>query len=146
MAPNMAALSKHNIACPCGSGKKFDNCCAPFLEGRQTAATAEKLMRSRYVAYVMKNESYLLHTWHESSRPAQLALEQGNIQWLGLQIIKCEKVNVFGDICFIFLTSLIILLISYLRFMFLRILLEPLCTGIEAILIFMFLKSLTYSL
>lgn len=29
-------------------------------------------MRSRYVAYVMKLEHYVLSTWHESKRPATL--------------------------------------------------------------------------
>jgi SEC-C motif-containing protein len=69
----------------------FDDCCSPLLDGRQNAATAEMLMRSRYTAYVLKNESYLLQTWHESSRPAQLNLDQDNIQWLGLQVIECEE-------------------------------------------------------
>jgi len=29
-------------------------------------------MRSRYSAYVLKNEIYLLKTWHESTRPESL--------------------------------------------------------------------------
>jgi SEC-C motif-containing protein len=88
---------KHGMVCPCGSEKNFGDCCAPIHEGRQTAATAEILMRSRYTAYVLKNESYLLQTWHESSRPAQLNLEQDHIQWLGLKIIKCEKGGIDND-------------------------------------------------
>ena len=35
---------------------------------------AEALMRSRYTAYVLKLEDYLLATWHPSTRPQQLDL------------------------------------------------------------------------
>jgi SEC-C motif-containing protein len=44
-------------------------------------------MRSRYSAYVQGLESYLLATWHPSSRPAMLDLKaQPQPQWLGLEI------------------------------------------------------------
>lgn len=38
--------------CPCGSGLAYDACCLPILQG-EPAPTAEALMRSRYVAYVV---------------------------------------------------------------------------------------------
>jgi SEC-C motif-containing protein len=44
-------------------------------------------MRSRYSAYVMALEPYLLATWHASTRPAQLDLAADEkAQWLGLEI------------------------------------------------------------
>lgn len=43
-------------------------------------------MRSRYSAFVLKLEPYLLATWHASTRPATLSLENDNTQWLGLTI------------------------------------------------------------
>ena len=41
---------------------------APYHAGA-AAPTAEALMRSRYCAYTMGLEGYLLATWHASTRP-----------------------------------------------------------------------------
>jgi SEC-C motif-containing protein len=49
------------------------------------APDAAALMRSRYSAYVLRLDDYLLATWHSSQRPAELTLEAG-AKWLGLQI------------------------------------------------------------
>lgn len=43
-------------------------------------------MRSRYSAYVLKLEPYLLATWHADTRPAALDLAQDATTWLGLEI------------------------------------------------------------
>lgn len=44
-------------------------------------------MRSRYVAYVLGLEEYLLTTWHPDTRPQALNLaEDETIKWLGLQV------------------------------------------------------------
>lgn len=43
-------------------------------------------MRSRYSAYVLKLESYLLATWHPDTRPASLNLESESTKWLGLEV------------------------------------------------------------
>lgn len=44
-------------------------------------------MRSRYSAYVLIKEPYLLDTWHGSTRPQTLDLAaDGATRWLGLQI------------------------------------------------------------
>ena len=45
-------------------------------------------MRSRYSAYVLKLEAYLLATWHPSTRPAALDLTHDNTQWLGLRVMR----------------------------------------------------------
>ena len=47
-------------------------------------------MRSRYVAYALGHESYLLATWHPSTRPADLKLEEDPLRWLGLTIKRHE--------------------------------------------------------
>ncbi len=74
--------------CPCGSDKDFSRCCEPCLKGDIYAATAEQLMRSRYTAYVVGDESYLLSTWHSSTRPQQLHLEsEPASQWIGLKVL-----------------------------------------------------------
>jgi len=73
--------------CLCGSGQPHDRCCAPHLSGETTPASAEALMRSRYSAYVMGNEAYLVATWHPATRPASLDLsEEPRPKWLGLAI------------------------------------------------------------
>ncbi|OYY93588.1 MAG: hypothetical protein B7Y41_11645 [Hydrogenophilales bacterium 28-61-23] len=56
--------------CPCESGLAFQACCHPYLSGKAVAHSAEALMRSRYVAYVLEDEPYLLATWHPDTRPA----------------------------------------------------------------------------
>ena len=77
-------------ACPCGRlGAKgqavsFEACCAPLHAG-EPAPDAERLMRSRYSAFVRGHAPYLLATWHVSTRPASIELEEG-AQWLGLEI------------------------------------------------------------
>lgn len=44
-------------------------------------------MRSRYTAYVLGLEDYLLMTWHPDTRPALLNLhEELTTRWLGLEI------------------------------------------------------------
>lgn len=47
-------------------------------------------MRSRYSAYVLKLEDYLLATWHASTRPEKLELLADNNKWLGLEIKRHE--------------------------------------------------------
>lgn len=49
-------------------------------------------MRSRYPAYTLNREDYLLATWHHSTRPAGLELAtSSHHQWLGLTIKHHEQ-------------------------------------------------------
>ena len=50
------------MKCHCDSGKNFDECCQPFLDGKDTPKTALQLMRSRYSAHITKNAFYILNT------------------------------------------------------------------------------------
>lgn len=79
--------SKKNLAqlCPCDSGKPYEICCQPFVEQVSDAPTAETLMRSRYTAFVLKNEAYLRFSWHPDTCPADIRLN-ANTRWLGLVI------------------------------------------------------------
>jgi SEC-C motif-containing protein len=43
-------------------------------------------MRSRYSAFVLCNEQYLLETWHSSTRPDAIPFDK-NQKWLGLRIV-----------------------------------------------------------
>lgn len=77
--------------CPCGSGHPYVACCGRYLDGDARPDTAEQLMRSRYTAYVLQRETYLLRTWHASTRPATLALADSDpVKWLGLRILRTE--------------------------------------------------------
>lgn len=77
------------IDCPCGSGALYQDCCEPYHLSL-SAPNAEKLMRSRYSAYVLGLEEYLLNTWHPNTRPQALNLKQDRTQWLGLEVKRFE--------------------------------------------------------
>jgi SEC-C motif domain protein len=79
--------------CPCESGLTYQQCCEPLHLGK-VASTAEALMRSRYTAYVLELEDYLLTTWHPKTRPNSLNLkEETPIKWLGLQIKYTQELS-----------------------------------------------------
>lgn len=62
------------------------------------APTAEALMRSRYSAYVLGLEQYLLDTWHPDTRPSSLSLqEDAAMKGLGLDIKRFENSNDTAD-------------------------------------------------
>ena len=45
-------------------------------------------MRSRYSAYVLGDETYLLASWHPDTRPAALNLAtEPPVKWLGLSVL-----------------------------------------------------------
>lgn len=50
-------------------------------------------MRSRYSAYVLRLEGYLLSSWHTSTRPKSLdlAAETPVPKWLGLKLLRHES-------------------------------------------------------
>ena len=73
-------------ACPCGSGEPYAACCGPLHEGTVAARTAKQLMRSRYSAYVLQDEAYLLRTWHPRTRPERVRFDDSP-QWLGLSVV-----------------------------------------------------------
>jgi SEC-C motif-containing protein len=75
-------------ACPCGGGRPYAACCGPLHQG-EAAVTAGALMRSRYTAYVLRLDAYLLSTWHSSTRPSMLELADAAdaaTRWLGLTV------------------------------------------------------------
>ncbi len=75
--------------CPCG-GAALMQCCGRFIDtsGQAIAApTAADLMRSRYSAYVLKDEAYLRATWHSTTYPQSVILEANDeTKWLGLEV------------------------------------------------------------
>jgi SEC-C motif domain protein len=79
-------------SCPCGSTRRYAECCGPWHAGAP-APDSQSLMRSRYSAYVLCNEQYLLATWHPSTRPDSVPFSK-NQKWLGLSVID---MSVTGD-------------------------------------------------
>jgi SEC-C motif domain protein len=84
--------------CPCRATQEnppaYADCCAPYIEGRATAPTAEALMRSRYTAYAIGDVDYLHNSLapearHDFDRKAA-AHWSSQSQWLGLEIVSTE--------------------------------------------------------
>jgi SEC-C motif-containing protein len=49
-------------------------------------------MRSRYTAYTLQRENYLLATWHPTTRPGSLDLAKDvHTKWLGLDVKRQEQ-------------------------------------------------------
>jgi len=73
--------------CPCGTQQPYANCCGPLHAG-QPAPDALALMRSRYSAYVLRDEAYLRASWDPATCPEDLGFdnEGARTQWLGLDI------------------------------------------------------------
>ncbi len=80
-------VASKNLTCPCG-GAALASCCGPYLQGDVVASSAEQLMRSRYSAYVLRREDYLLASWHASTRPAPPLFDESadSTKWLGLEV------------------------------------------------------------
>ncbi|MBI3140780.1 MAG: SEC-C domain-containing protein [Rhodocyclales bacterium] len=87
---NSSAKRQADPGCPCGSGQPYAACCTRW-HGGEPAPDAEALMRSRYSAYVLRLEAYLLATWHVRTRPDRLDLAaEPAPKWLGLEIRRQE--------------------------------------------------------
>ncbi|WP_028454888.1 YchJ family protein [Chitinilyticum litopenaei] len=100
----MARKSSPNFqpdTCPCGSGLALSACCGRYHAG-QPAPDPERLMRSRYTAYVLGLEDYLLATWHASTRPACLGLtDEPRAHWLGLTVKQAGQDGEQGSVAFV---------------------------------------------
>lgn len=80
--------------CPCGSGKKFADCCEPYIKGIRPAPTAEAVMRSRYTAYTLEDVAYLKDTLTRAQQEDFSAEETRKwareADWQGLEIKSTE--------------------------------------------------------
>jgi SEC-C motif-containing protein len=74
--------------CPCGSKKRYMDCCGIYIQKKVSAETPEALMRSRYSAFVEGNILYIRKTMRG---PALLGFDKKNFKadttWLGLEVI-----------------------------------------------------------
>jgi SEC-C motif-containing protein len=76
----------------------YADCCEPLHKG-QTAVSAEALMRSRFSAFALQLNDYLLSSWHSSTRPDQLELETST-HWKRLEIISASNNTQQGSVHF----------------------------------------------
>ena len=70
---------------------RYDDCCGRYLDGSQSAPTAEALMRSRYTAYALGRNAYLRQTWYPATRPGNAQLDDdAATKWIGLEVKRHE--------------------------------------------------------
>jgi len=88
----MFILNNHDgdQACICLSGKTYQSCCQPFHLNKSYPDTAEKLMRSRFVAFEMHLKNYVMESWCSDTRPVEFEFTQG-LKWTNLVINKSKK-------------------------------------------------------
>ena len=84
-------MSRSSTNCLCNSDLPYDLCCEPLHTGKSHALTAKALMRSRFTAYAMHNEMYLLQTWDPVSRPEAIDFSKETGEWTHLDIISTKK-------------------------------------------------------
>lgn len=90
-------MTHNSVPCFCCSKRPFSECCEPILQDHAKALTPQSLMRSRYTAYVLEQEEYLLATWAPSTRPASLSLQENRVKWLSLTIHSHSDEQKSGD-------------------------------------------------
>ena len=83
------------MSCPCGSQKKLEICCEPFLKGEAQPATAEQLMRSRYAAYTKGDIGYIKRTGapetHRDFDTGAAKEWATSADWKSLKILSVDK-------------------------------------------------------
>ncbi|MEV6162820.1 YchJ family metal-binding protein [Streptomyces sp. NPDC052052] len=80
--------------CPCGLPATYGDCCGRLHASAATAPSCEALMRSRYAAFVVQDEAYLLRTWHPDTRPPAVDFDPG-LRWTGLEILETTEGSAF---------------------------------------------------
>lgn len=81
------------MRCPCDTGKDYEACCGRYHAG-QKVPTAVALMRSRYSAFALGLDDYLLDTWHPSTRPVDVGEP---LQWTGLTMEETVDGKAWDD-------------------------------------------------
>ncbi len=93
------------LYCPCGSEKKYSECCQAIISKNIQAKTAEQLMRSRYCAYVTRQAQYIFETYAQKSKQHQsieeIALWAKQCRWVKLVIVQTFTDDNFSYVEFI---------------------------------------------
>ena len=75
--------------CPCGSGTPYVGCCGRLHRG-EAAETAVLLMRARYAAFVVGDDTYLFRTWHPRTRPDDVTVPADRT-WSRLDVLATDR-------------------------------------------------------
>lgn len=98
----MTVVALHG--CYCGSGKRYEDCCAPIIADFGKAETTEQLMRSRYSAYAQGNMAYIKKTMAGNAlKEFQAQKQQGweqPTEWLGLVVHSSKSLKKKGTVEF----------------------------------------------
>jgi SEC-C motif-containing protein len=89
-------MTETDDRCPCGTGETFGECCGRYLQDGRVAPTAEALMRSRYTGFATRAVHYLLATWHPSTRPDELELDEDMV-WRRLDVLRTDAGGPWDD-------------------------------------------------
>ncbi|WP_445157781.1 YchJ family protein [Halomonas sp. E14] len=84
--------------CPCDPTRPYAGCCGRFHAG-EAAPTPEALMRSRYSAFALGLDDYLLATWHASTRPTDLNWDEAT-HWIRLEVLDHRAAGERGHVHF----------------------------------------------
>lgn len=81
--------------CPCGLQKVHSSCCTLVIKGDVKVSSAERLMRSRYVAYTIAAIDYLIKTTYPSQRslysPKEMEKWARESNWQKLEILHATE-------------------------------------------------------
>jgi SEC-C motif domain protein len=82
--------------CPCGSGKKYGDCCEPIIKNKTPAPTAEALMRARYSSYVKGEIDFIATSCITKEGGNDIDLDETKkwskeSEWFGLTIHSSSK-------------------------------------------------------
>jgi SEC-C motif-containing protein len=89
-------MSQGGESCWCGAPVAAQRCCAPVVRGERPAPTAERLMRSRFSAFVLGDEAHLLRSWHASTRPEEVRFVPGQ-RWSRLEVLDTRGGGALDD-------------------------------------------------
>ncbi len=82
--------------CPCGSQRRYVECCQPIHHDATQAQTPEQLMRARYSAHVFKLVDFVVATYHPSCH-AELQrdaiAESIDSNWCQLEILNAPSTD-----------------------------------------------------
>lgn len=83
----------NNSYCHCGLEGTYQNCCKPFVSKSKLAPTPEKLMRSRFSAFKLREHQYLIDTYKVTSQKECISVSDfdSSINWLGLVILASNQ-------------------------------------------------------
>lgn len=91
--------------CYCSNSLPFEQCCEPFILGKQVPETAEQLMRSRYSAYATDAAEYIRNTYAKKEQVNHPASEISAFaqfaDFIKLEVVRTEQGSEYDYVEFI---------------------------------------------